>query len=190
MADQPDRGVAAINVPVIARSDFVFDAAAPEGVLSPGEAARLEAWFSSLNLGYGDSIYVDGAYSEAARAEVAQIASSYGMQVSAGAPVTVGAVNPGAVRVVVSRARATVPNCPNWSLPSQPNYNNRLTSNFGCAVNANLAAMIANPEDLVHGREGPTVVDAWTSNKAVGAYRSAPPTGTKGLLDATTRKDK
>ena len=26
-------------------------------------------------------------------------------------------------------------------------------SNYGCAVNSNLAAMIANPEDLVHGRE-------------------------------------
>ena len=66
----------------------------------------------------------------------------------------------GPVRVVVSRTRATVPNCPNWSVPSQPNYNNRSMSNFGCAVNSNLAAMVANPEDLVHGDFGHALVVA------------------------------
>jgi pilus assembly protein CpaD len=61
-------------------------------------------------------------------------------------------------------------------------------SNFGCAVNANLAAMVANPEDLIHGREGSGVGDTLTSSKAVGAYRKAEPTGTKGLQDINTTK--
>ena len=126
----------------------------------PSEAARLDGWFRSLDLRYGDSVYVDGgAYSEAARAQVAGIAGNYGMLVSHGAPVTAGAVAPGNVRVVVSRNVASVPNCPNWERPSQPNYNNRTMPNLGCAVNSNLAAMVANPEDLVHGREGDGVVD-------------------------------
>ena len=43
---------------------------------------------------------------------------------------------PGSVRVVVSRRRAGVPNCPNWSEPPQPNFNNRSMSNFGCGVNS------------------------------------------------------
>ena len=188
--DLPDRGMGAVNVPVVARTDYVFDASAPGGYLAPGEAERLNAWFASLNLGYGDSVYVDGAYADAARSDVARVAGNYGMMVSAGAPITAGAVRPDSVRVVVTRARASVPNCPNWSVPAQPNYQNRNMSNFGCAVNANLAAMVANPEDLVHGREGSGVGDAATASRAVGVYRSTPPTGTKGLQDINTKKDK
>ena len=101
---------------------------------------------------------------------------------------TAGQVGPGNVRVVVSRTRASVPGCPNWNIRSQPNFDNRTISNFGCAVNSNLAAMVANPEDLVHGREGSGVGDAMTASKAVGAYRAAPPTGTKGLQDINTKK--
>ena len=35
--DLPDRGVASVNVPVLTRADFVFDAAAPDGSLAPDE---------------------------------------------------------------------------------------------------------------------------------------------------------
>ena len=188
--DLPDRGVAAVNVPVVTRADYVFEAAAPDGSLAPAERARLDAWFAGLGLGYGDSIYVDAPYAGAARADVAQIAGRYGILVSEGAPVTAGAVAPGTVRIVVSRNRAEVPGCPNWSVPAQPNYNNRSMSNYGCAVNSNLAAMVANPTDLVHGREGTGVGDAITSAKAVSSYWSAKPTGTEGLQDVSTKKDK
>lgn len=186
--DLPDRGLTAVNVPVVSRSSFVFDAAAPDGFLAPGEAARLDTWFRGLQLGYGDSLHVDGAYSDAARAEVERIANEYGMTVSAGTPVTAGAVTPGTVRVIVARTVASVPGCPNWSRPSQPNYNNQSMPNFGCAVNSNLAAMIANPEDLVHGREGSGLGDAATASKAVGVYRSTAPTGSKGLQNVSSKK--
>ena len=130
------RGVEAVNQPVLNRSIFNVDLAAPGGVLAPAEAARLDSWFRSLDLGYGDSIYVDGAYADTARAQVAEIAGNYGMMVLPAAPVTAGAVAPDMVRVVVSRTRAEVPNCPNWSVPSQPNFENRTMSNFGCSVNS------------------------------------------------------
>lgn len=187
-SDLPDKGLASVNVPVVTSADYVFDAAAPDGALAPGEADRLNGWFQGLGLGYGDTVYVDGAYSEAARGQVAAIAGQYGMMVSAGAPVTTGMVAPGSVRVVVSRRRATVPNCPNWSLPSQPNFENRTFSNFGCGVNTNIAAMVANPEDLVHGRGGTGTGDVDTAARAVLYYRSTPPTGTKGLQDISTKK--
>lgn len=185
--DMPDKGVAAVNVPVVTSADYVFDAAAPDGALAPGEAERVNGWFQGLGLGYGDTIFVDGRYADAARGQVAAIAGEYGMTVSAGAPVTVGAVQPGAVRVVVSRRRASVPYCPNWSVPSEPDFDNRNMSNFGCGVNANLAAMVANPEDLLHGREGSGVGDTATGSKAVIFYRSNPPTGSKGLQDIKTK---
>ena len=188
---EPEAGLQAVNAPVVSRADYVFDASAPDGNLAPSEAARLDSWFRSMDLRYGDSVYVDGGpYSDAARSQVAGIAGYYGLLVLPGAPVTAGAVAPGTVRVVVSRNVASVPNCPNWDRPSQPNYNNRAMPNLGCAVNSNLAAMAANPEDLVHGRSGDSVSDVVAATKAVSVYKSTAPTGTQGLKDISTKGGK
>jgi pilus assembly protein CpaD len=185
--DDPAKGLAAVNVPVVTSADYVFDAAAPGGTLAPGEGERLNGWFQGLGLGYGDTIYVDGGYAPAARAQVGAIASRYGMMVSAGAPVTAGMVQSGSVRVVVARRRAVVPGCPNWSKPSQPDWDNKSMPNYGCSVNSNLAAMVANPEDLIHGREGASVTDAVTATRAVDMYRKKVPTG-QGDLPASSSK--
>ncbi len=188
--DQPDRGVASVNVPVVTTADYVFDAAAPGGALAQGEADRLSGWFQGLGLGYGDTVYVDGGYAPAARAQVASIAGRFGMLVTAGAPATQGMVGPGAVRVVVARRRAEVPGCPNWSRPAAPDFANRSMSNYGCAVNTNIAAMVANPEDLLHGREGAGVTDTWIASRAIEMYRSTPPSGAKGLQDVSPKGGK
>ena len=193
--DVPSRGVASVNVPVVTSADYVFDAAAPDGTLAPGESDRLNGWFQGLGLGYGDSIYVDGAYAYGARSQVAAVAGTYGMMVENGSPVTQGVVQPGSVRVIVSRRRATVPGCPNWSVPAQPNTDNRTMSNFGCGVNANLAMQVANPEDLIHGREGDSAVDAVAGAKAIQMYRNWPLTAIvegqakRPLKDVNTKKD-
>ena len=184
------RGLDPVHVPVVTRQDFAFDAAAPDGSLSSAERARLDGWFQGLALTYGDNVYVEGMDSADARNDVARVAGHYGLLVADGGPVLPGAIPPGTVRVVVSRTRATVPNCPDWSEASQPNYNNHSPPNYGCAVNSNLAAMIANPEDLIHGRGGNGVGDSFTATKAVDAYRNAVPTGNKGLQDITTSKGK
>ena len=182
----PDKGLAAVNVPVVTSADYVFDASAPDGALAPGETERLSGWFQGLGLGYGDTIFVDGVNTDAARDQVAAIASQYGMTVTAGAPITAGVIQPGTARIVVSRRRAEVPGCPNWSLPSQPNFDNRNMSNYGCAVNSDLAAMVANPEDLVHGRDA-GMGDPREASKAVILYRSQPPSGSKGLQSISTK---
>ena len=186
--DMPERGLATVHVPVVTSQDFVFDAAAPGGSLAPGEAERLDGWFQGLGLGYGDTLYVDGPFANDARARVAQVAGRYGMMVQPGAPVVAGLVQQDAVRVIVSRRRAEVPGCPDWKAPAQPNFANKQISNFGCGVNGNLAAMIADPVDLIHGREGDGVGDAATASRAIQMYRNAPPTGTKGLMDVNTKK--
>jgi pilus assembly protein CpaD len=181
------RGIETVHVPVVTRQDFAFDAAAPDGSLSPADRARLDGWFQGLALTYGDNVYVEGVDSAEARNDVARIAGRYGMLVADGGPVLAGAVASGTARVVVSRTRALVPNCPDWSEASQPNYNNHSPPNYGCAANSNLAAMIANPEDLIHGRSGTGLGDALTSTKAVESYRNTAPTGSKGLQDITTK---
>lgn len=190
MPDLPSKGVASVNVPVVTSADYVFDAAAPGGALAPGEGDRLNGWFQGLGLGYGDTVYVDGGYAPAARSQVAAIAGRYGMLVSPGAPVTAGMVQAGSVRVVVARRRAVVPGCPNWSQQSQPDWDNKTMSNFGCAVNSNFAAMVANPEDLLHGREGAPVTDARAATRAIEMYRSKAPTGQGELQDISPKGSK
>ncbi len=187
--DQPARGVMAVNQPVVTRNDYAVDLSAPDGSLSTVEQARLDAWFAGLGLGYGDLVYVDGAYAGEARADVARVTGRYGLLVSAGSPVTAGTVQPGTVRVVVSRTRASVPGCPNWDRPPE-DYDNQQMSNFGCAMGNNMAAMVAHPGDLVHGREGEALVDGMTAGKAIQAYRSAKPTGEGGLPQVNTKGGK
>ena len=187
--DNKARGVSSVNVPVVTRQDYALDLGAADGSLSPSESARLDGWFRSMDLGYGDSVYIDGG-AGMARDDVARIAGNYGLLLNSGSPVTVGQVAPGTVRVVVSRTHASVPNCPDWSRPSTPDFDNTSTSNFGCGVNSNLAAMVANPEDLVHGREGSGLGDSRVSTKAVDYYRKNPPTGTNGLKDVSTKGSK
>ena len=87
----PARGLDSVNVPVVTRSDYAFDAAAPEGSLPPAEQYRLDAWFAGLNIGYGDHIYVEGAYADAARSDVARLAGRYGLLVSSGVAQTCSA---------------------------------------------------------------------------------------------------
>jgi pilus assembly protein CpaD len=49
-----------------------------------------------------------------------------------------------------------------------------------------MAAMIANPEDLIRGQEGTGETIVSTSNKAINSYRNQAPTGEGGLKEAGT----
>ena len=187
VVDRPSKGLASVNVPVVSRADYALDLSASDGSLSSSEAARLDGWFRSMVLGYGDMIYVDGPMGYDARDDVARVAGRYGMLVSVGAPMTAGPVPLGMVRVVVARSSASVPGCPNWSKASTPNFDSASMSNFGCGVNSNMAAMIANPQDFVSGREGSGVVDTVTASKAVEQYRKATPTGQQGLQAVSSK---
>ena len=186
--DMPRQGMTSVHVPVVSQVNYVFDVAAPGGSFAPGEAARLDSWFRTLDVRYGDSVYVDGFDATSARSQVAEVAGNYGLLVSEGAPVTAGELAPGTVRVIVSRNEAEVPGCPDWHGKSSPNPNNESMSNFGCSVNSAFAAQVANPEDLVHGREGMGISDARSATRPVTTYRTAPQTGTGGLQNVNTKR--
>ncbi len=134
-----------------------------------------------MKVGYGDRIAIDGA-DAGSRRDVQAIAARYGLLLDATAPITAGEIAPGQFRVVVSRAVAEVPGCPDWSRGSQPEFNSHTGSNYGCAMNSNLAAMIANPEDLVRGRGDASVTDAVTGGRAIKELRKAMPTGNGGAV--------
>lgn len=167
-----NRGLESVHQPVVSRTDYVFDAPSR---LSFEDRQRLEGWLRTLNFGYGDRIAVDDpARDPETREEVARIAGRYGVLLASEAPVTQGELAPGTFRVVVSRAHADVPGCPDWSRTSQPEFGSNSLSNFGCGVNANLAAMMADPEDLIRGRSAGGANDGQVSGKAIKGYRTAP----------------
>ena len=186
-----NRSLNSVNQPIVSQTSYVFDARADGGSLSDGEAARLAGWFDSLKLGYGDKVSLDDpSGSGAARDTVARIAAHYGLLLSPTAPVTAGTPTPGAVRIVVSRSAADVPHCPNWDRASQPEFAASTMSNYGCANNANLAAMVADPQDLIRGRQGDGS-DPRVATRAVRVFRDGDITGKPGqVLGATATSTK
>jgi pilus assembly protein CpaD len=80
-----------------------------------------------------------------------------------------------------------VPGCPDWRESGDIGARVTTATNYGCAINSNLAAMIANPEDLVLGQTGEGGGDAATASKAIKQYRTAPPTGAGGLKEVSSK---
>ena len=74
------------------------------------------------------------------------------------------------MRVVVSRTSASVPGCPDFSHRSHTDFQVRTSANYGCGTNGTLAAMIADPEDLVRGKDA-AGEDQSRASKAIRAYR-------------------
>lgn len=179
-----------VHQPVVQRTDFVIDLQTQGDGVPASEIERLHAWFDSIELRYGDRISVDepGGYaSPGARADVAAALGEYGLLLSDGAPITRGSVAPGTIRIVASRATASVPGCPNWDERTEfPNSNT--SPNYGCATNSNLAAMVANPEDLIRGQDGTIAGSAVTAGRAIRTYRERAPSGRDGLPAATTTR--
>jgi pilus assembly protein CpaD len=178
-----------VHQPVVERSDFVLDLATDGGRVSRAEIERLHGWFQSIGLRYGDRISVDEGHGAGrARDDVALAVSEYGLTLADGAPVTPGEVPAGSVRVVTTRTVASVPGCPNWDAADNgitPRQNT--STNYGCATNANLAAMIADPNDLVRGQADSGNGAASTASRAIRTYRQRQPTGQQALPAATTR---
>lgn len=165
---------------VVTRTHFVLDLnTAGSGTLPTSEQRRLAGWFDALDLGYGDRVAIDDpSYSSGAdaRKAVEALAAQYGLLIADIAPVTEGNVPGGAIRVVVSRSTAEVPGCPDWSNRSHTDFQARTSENYGCGINGTMAAMIADPEDLVRGQHAEGV-DQSQASKAIRAYRDKQPAG-------------
>lgn len=182
-----NRSLESVHQPLIERTNYALDVTTGPGGLSIPEQRRLAGWFEALDLRYGDRISIDDPLgSGATRAAVEAVASRHGLLVGGDAPVTPGNLNAGTARVVVTRTSARVPGCPDWSAKSDVNLNNATSSNYGCAINSNYAAMVADPEHLVHGARSTGQTVLMSSNKAIETYREAKPTGEKGLKQVSS----
>lgn len=173
-----NRGLEPARQPVVQRTDFVFDAVPDGGSgLSRDEALRLRDWFDAIQLGYGDRIYIlsDGSgVRNGVSGAISDLVASYGLLVTDRAPATLAGAPAGAVRVTVSRFIASVPGCPDWRDHNEADFQGGLSYDYGCATNGNLAAMIANPEDLVRGRDTTYDRQNTVRDRAIKAYRAGP----------------
>jgi pilus assembly protein CpaD len=163
-----------VHQPVVERTNYAIDLNSDGSSISSAEQTRLTEWFDALQLGYGDRVSVDfgGGYASTSASQmVAAATADRGVIMEKVAPVTAGQIAPGMLRVVVTRSKAAVPSCPDWSTNREYNYNASNHSNYGCASNSNLAAMVADPEDLVRGRESGKL-DSNSGKRAVDAYRT------------------
>lgn len=185
---QANRSLDSIHQPVVSQTHFVMDVESYGGGLAPTEQQKLVNWFDAMDVGYGDRVSIDDPApygNSGAHDQVAQLVANRGMVMSTSAPITEGTVPTGSIRVVVSRSQASVPGCPDWSTSRPSNLSNSTSSNYGCAVNSNLAAMVADPQDLVKGARG-SLADPVNASKAIKAYREAEPTGKSGLKANST----
>jgi pilus assembly protein CpaD len=183
-------GVESAHQPVVSHKNYAFDVSSDGYHLAMGERERLMGWLESLRLGYGDRVAVDdpSGANGGARAEISAIVENYGLFLADHAPVTAGQLAPGTVRVIVTRSTADVPGCPDFSVGGKPDYKSNTASNYGCAVNSNLAAMVARPDDLVRGQPGAETSDTAVLSKAIQTMRKAPNTGAAGLKTEGTTK--
>ena len=174
-----------VKQPVVERTNFTLDVDTNQSGLSINEQQRVNGWFETMDLRYGDRISIEDPSSNPAVAEaVNDLAGRYGLIVTGVAPTTSGVLQPGQARVVITRSSASVPGCPDWSAKSDMNYMNANSPGYGCAVNSNMAAMVANPEDLLQGQTGTGETVVSTGTRAIQSYREAEPTGAGGLQNA------
>ena len=167
-----NRSVYSVHQPVVERSQVALDVTTSSDGLPVAEQRRVAAWFEAMDLRYGDRLSVEDPLGRAeTRDAVAQIAGRYGLLLADSTPVTSGELQPGQARVVILRTRASVPGCPDWSDASDTSLGNGISANYGCANNANLASMIANPDDLLRGQKGSPDTYIDTSGASIKAYQ-------------------
>ncbi len=183
-----NRSLESVHQPVVRNAIYQFDVAASNGELPPSEQGRLQGWLDSMGVRYGDRVAIEdpSAYGAgSALATVRSMVERRGLLLSRDVPVTTGAVPQDHLRVVVTRATASVPGCPNWDSKSSINPTNSTSSNYGCATNSNLASMVADPNDLIKGASN-TGSDPTAATRAIQTYRTKPQTGAGELTKAPT----
>lgn len=185
-----NRSLESVHQPVVRNATHQFDVAAGSGDLAPSEQGRLQGWFDAIGVRYGDRISIEDPSpygASGAQSAIRGMIERRGLLLSHDVPVTTGAIPAGHLRVIVSRASAHVPGCPDWSTRSSINFNNATSANYGCATNSNIAAMVADPNDLIKGARN-EAYDPSTATRAIKTYREKTPTGAGSLQGTDTSK--
>jgi pilus assembly protein CpaD len=120
--------------------------------LSANEEASLAAFISSSGLRYADRLTLrtsEPNMSVGYRNAINAVLGRFGLAIG-NVETTLG-LQSGSAILAVSRPTVTLPQCAVHSGPKANNIHNENMSNYGCSTRSNLAAMAANPADLVSG---------------------------------------
>lgn len=176
-----NRGLETVHQPVVSTTSFVYDVrSGMSGELTRDELQRLDGWLTSVGIGYGDDIAIatEGSYvAPGMRDGIAAAIGRHGMLLGYDDTAQAGRAPEGSVRLILRRSLATVPGCPDWSKKQEADGLGATSSNYGCATSSNLAAMVANPQDLVGGKATESDLRTATSDRAIKTYREKDPTG-------------
>jgi len=162
--------------------------AAGRNDLAPGEVQRLDAFLQRAQVSPNDPVYLEApANDTVSGARVSALARDLtrkGYAVSR-LPSARDAVPPNSLMVVIERYTVTPPPCPNWTKSPSENHENAVSSNFGCSNLTNLDLMVADPRDLVIGRDmGPEPADH--AGLAIQRYREGKTAPLPGITAGTT----
>lgn len=156
--------------------------------LDRGEEQGLMAFLAVAQTNPDDPVYLEApADDKTSGQRISALTRSLSRQGFAVAtlPPARDVIPPNALLVVVERYSVTPPECPNWTKSPAEDHDNMPSSNFGCANLTNLGYMVADPRDLVHGRQlGPADADAWSL--AIQRYREGKTTALPALNAAST----
>lgn len=153
--------------------------------LSPNQSAAVAGFVETWMRAEGGEITVQAPTGANPR----MVAAVQSALIAQGAPtrsITLASYDPAGnarapIIVVYDRYSVRTPRCgENWENLTRTR-NNEAYNNFGCAVTANMAAQIANPEDLLHPRET-TRVDAQRRATVLEKYR-------QGQVTSSARDD-
>ncbi len=148
------------NEVAMVRIPFMLTFEADQAALSAAAIEQLDRFLVSSNVSYGDELSMDfplerdGDLSPQNRERMAYLSDllkKRGLHLAVA--VTPFGLSPAEnqARFLVSRYVVTPPQCGDWSEPSTGNYGNASLKDLGCASQAQLGLMIANPRDLVTG---------------------------------------
>jgi pilus assembly protein CpaD len=141
--------------------------------LPANEAAQLDAFIDRLDVGYGDRVYVltESGGTAPSRQRTDAVLRQLARQGVQASSLPSPEAQPGIVRIVINRHVVVPQHCPDWSKPATSDYSNTAMSNLGCANASNLGLMVADPSELIQGRE-PGAADGTASALAIQRYRT------------------
>jgi pilus assembly protein CpaD len=151
--------------------------------LSSEESQKLSAFLDNAQVSADDHVYIEQPANgdRLAAQRVGQIAHQLAARgIGVRTLPAKGDIPADQLTVLVERYVVTPPTCPDWTKDPVADHENEVYSNFGCANVTNLGLMVADPRDLVIGRQmGPEVGNPALAG--VARYRDGKP---KGLISA------
>ena len=156
--------------------------------LAPGEQESLASFLQVAEVTTDDRVYLEPTNNDRRNASrISALARELSRRgyVVATLPPGRDAVPPNTLLVAVERYVVTPPNCPNWTKSPSGDPENAASSNFGCANMTNLGLMVADPRDLVIGRDmGPE--SAVQAGLAIQRYREGKTSPLSGTTAGTS----